>query len=515
MLIFWYVLLQQNLVIFILIYPGILDIMDQEELKKSYKEIQKAATSYMQELPSNSILQAWNETNLTQWRKSVKFRKAACDLIETEMILCRFFNFYFYGVVRAEDCISTILADVIANASTLEHSNIWPNDVFADESSFKPNLSCTKDLLQGTVKSFDNSVSIVPSNTEQTTIEKEPQTQQPLEELKTDYTKEEGEKFKDLIAAEIKDINPNKPETEEVRRLKRLASFLALTLLRTVTKSKYQLHKDFLEKQFRSDLHAVSGWPKELPFYPPCSQCIEACMEALPNSTTTTNIFILLVSEYICCIRNNYNDTSKTKFLYESVLMHTAKHGLGILQLLEHASLVTGLKWDKLLEMTYLNVTAKSWETIKIFFDSYVRKVNFNNIVQYGYNWARIINEGFLRGYTPEDHLPLAGILLGIVEQAKNIETRDMEWIKEHEEKLREMRLYGKVVYDSVKPKLANLCSPSVCILAEPMDIVRKAREILATQDYRQEQKRKQKEEEKMMQHAKKEDAATGLFSIT
>lgn len=49
--------------------------------------------------------------------------------------------------------------------------------------------------------------------------------------------------------------------------------------------------------------------------------------------------------------------------------------------------------------------------------------------------------------------LPLAGILLGIIEQAQNIEMLDIEreWIEDHKEKIHEMRLYGKLVYDWAK----------------------------------------------------------------
>lgn len=294
--------------------------MDLEELR----ECSLVVGTSLFDFSSESRLLTWSDDNLKELKSGVKFRKSACDLVEVKMILCRFFNFYFHGVVKIEDCIGTILADVIANSSTLDN-DIWPNDVFSDEPSFKKNLSDVKDLFGDAVKSL---VRPVVSNSNRNAAEKAA-----YEELITEYTTDEGNKFKELIAAEIRNMDPNKLETEEAKRIKRLASFLALTLWRAVTKNKYQLHIAFFEKQYRSDLHVIAGWQKELPFYPPCSECIQACVELLPNTTATTNMFILLVSEYVSCIQHElHKDQSKVKFLHTSVLKHTAKHGLGILR---------------------------------------------------------------------------------------------------------------------------------------------------------------------------------------
>lgn len=423
--------------------------------------LQETATSYMLELSSNSQLPKWNEVNLWKWKSNIKFRKSACDIEETGEILCRFFNFYFHGVVEHGDTISTILADVIANASTREN-NIWSNEVFSDSPSFALNLSSNSNLLEDAVKPVDNSTF---SNLNQT-----PATKAVYKESITDFTIDDGEKFKEFIAVKIDIITLSDEENQDARLLKRLASFLALTLWRAATNNKYQLNNAFFEKQYRSDLNTVAGWSKQLPFYPPCSQCIEACVEKLPNSLPTKQMFVLLVSEYVNCIKTQFY-SNKAKFLHKSVLMHTDKHGLGILKLLERASIVIGLKWNKLLEMTYLNLTADSWKTIKQFLDVYLCK----KTPQYGYNWARIINKDYLTGYTPEEHLPLAGILLGIVEQVQNVEMWDAEWIEKHKEKLHEMRLYGKVLYDMIKPKLCNLSA-----FGESARVLKRAREVLA-----------------------------------
>lgn len=76
--------------------------MDQEELKKSYEKIhiQTTATSHIFELQSHSQLQQWDDSYLTELRHFTKFRISACNIEESERILCRFFNFYFHGIVR-------------------------------------------------------------------------------------------------------------------------------------------------------------------------------------------------------------------------------------------------------------------------------------------------------------------------------------------------------------------------------------------------------------------------------
>lgn len=72
--------------------------------------------------------------------------------------------------------------------------------------------------------------------------------------------------------------------------------------------------------------------------------------------------------------------------------------------------------------------------------------------MEYGYNWARMINDGYLRDYSPKEMLPLSAIFAGIIEQQQGPGIWSAEWAKDYEEQLSEMREYGKTIYETTKP---------------------------------------------------------------
>lgn len=162
-------------------------------------------------------------------------------------------------------------------------------------------------------------------------------------------------------------------------------------------------------------------------------------------------MYILLASEYVLSQKADYRDPYSAGYLNASVLTHTAKNGLGMLQLLEQTMHATQLDWLSLYKKSYFKETASSWDTIRNFLTIYLDK----DSRQFGYNWARIINDGYLRGLSPKDMLPLAGIFAGVLEQIQGPGIWNTEWFKNRKEWLSEMRKIGKTLYEETKATLA------------------------------------------------------------
>lgn len=437
--------------------------MDQQEVNRRFAEVNIGLDEVVSEIPRLTELprlEGWNDAMLEKLRLGIAFRKFTLSRNALKIILSRFFNFYFHGEILENDTVPMIIADTIAVATTIQNYFIWPDDLYSDYTtpSFLANSNVPESLSLNAPGPFAFSLAnLVLLNSDRTPVE-----EAAYRKLAIAYTENDMISFRALIIHAINNIQLYEEATIQEYRVQRLASFLALTLCRAATYNKNQLNNAFLIRRYRLNLDTIVGWSKEFPFSPPCTQCVEICITSLKKElSTTTNLFILLASQYVRSKKapnDLIKNSSAATFLHASVLMHTARNGLEILQLLEQACLTTGLKWSTLLKLTYLNVTADAWETIKDFFLTYLRK----DSLEYGYNWARIINDGYLRDYSlkySKVMLPLAGIFAGIIEQVQNLRIWDEDWAKGQRERLKEMRIYGKVVYEFTKPTVKNCLS--------------------------------------------------------
>lgn len=122
-------------------------------------------------------------------------------------------------------------------------------------------------------------------------------------------------------------------------------------------------------------------------------------------------------------------------YLSAAVLTHTARNGLGMIQLLEQVTLETKRGWQDIMKLTYLDITKPYWETIVKFFITYLKEDN----PQHGYNWARIINDGYLRDLSPKEMLPL----VDVIESKQGMGIWQAEWAKGQEIQLMEIKRIG------------------------------------------------------------------------
>lgn len=314
------------------------------------------------------------------------------------------------SIVNEKDNVAAIVAEAVGLSSTPQ-GRLWPDDVYSAVPFYDVNGSTPTAL----------------------------------------FSVKDANAFKKKIDEDIDLIVDT--DTPREFKLVRMTGFIALTLWRAATKNKNQLSNAFLKRQYRLDLHDFAGWwANELPFSPPCERCIEICIGSLRKGLpTTSKMYILLASEYVLSQKADYRDPYSAGYLNASVLTHTAKNGLGMLQLLEQTMHATQLDWLSLYKKSYFKETASLWDTIRNFLTTYLDK----DSRQFGYNWTRIINDGYLRGLSPKDMLPLAGIFAGVLEPIQGPGIWNTEWFKNRKEWLSEMRKIGKTLYEETKATLA------------------------------------------------------------
>ena len=362
-------------------------------------------------------LEGWNDSKLADLRVGIAFPKSAYTRTNLKRILTRFYDCYFTGTIRPGDFLTSTVFDVIALAET-EDGSIWnAND--AQEIGWYPiNTSDSSDLSVGGVGRIPRAKAL--------------------------RERRGSDRFQDFVKNEIAGIDLTNEASGKEKAFLRLTSFLALTLCRAATKKKAQLRNSFLNPQYKADLTSIALWPVDIPYEAPCTACLELCeMDLLKGQPTTSKLFIVLAHEYVQSKKLDYKNKSVTTFLSLSVLTITAKNGLGMIHMLEQVCAITSLDWRTLKENTLFNVTTQSWKQIKEFLMEHVE-----NKEQYGYNWARIIDDGFLRRLTQKENMALATIFGAVLEKVQGDGIWRSEWAKSKGNFYINIRRIGYALYD-------------------------------------------------------------------
>jgi len=141
---------------------------------------------------------------------------------------------------------------------------------------------------------------------------------------------------------------------------------------------------------------------------------------------------------------------------------------------LEQVCIITKKKYVEICRLSLFDVTESSWEHIRAFFRSYLSKDN----TQYGYNWARIINDGYMRDYSPKEMIYLAGIFAGIIEKVQGPGIWQAEWAKGQIGQLEQMKRLGHAIFEETKPDLTKI-KPSM----SSAPILQRAQQMLAAEE--------------------------------
>lgn len=389
-----------------------------ESLAESFRLLRSKDDDILDFIPKlcSRYLVGWNDSKLAELRVGIAFPNSAYTRTNLKRILTRFYDLYFTGTIRPGDFLTSTVFDVIALAQT-EDGSIWnAND--AQEIGWYPiNTSDSSDLSVGGIGGI------------------------PRAEVLRERRRSEG--FQGFVKNQIAGIDLTNEASQNEKAFLRITSFLALTLCRAATKKKAQLRNSFLNPQYKADLKSVALWPVDIPYAPPCTACLGLCeMDLRKGLSTTSKLFIVLAHEYVQSKKVEYKNKCVTTFLSLSVLTNTAKNGIGIIDMIEQVCAILSLDWRKLKENSLVSNTEGSWKMIEKFFMEHVEKE------EYGYNWARIIDDGYLRGLSQKDNMRLATIFGAVLEKVQGDGIWRAEWAKSRGDFFFNLRYFGYSLYD-------------------------------------------------------------------
>ncbi|UDL13989.1 MAG: hypothetical protein [Xiangshan rhabdo-like virus 3] len=354
--------------------------------------------------PTAPRLEGWNDGVLHQLRADISFPPTVYNRALLPTILRRFYRFYLTGIIPENDTIQATVYDVVALAET-DRAPIWRANDNVEAGFYPPNESECADLYQLAMGAIPELVYLNENWTQNQREE--------YQALMAQYEQASSLRFRDHVEATIMEIDVNRGASKAEKELVRLSGFLAMTLLRFATKNVTQMGNAFLKRQYGANLSAIAGWPAGRAFSPPCVTCLDVCERGLQKGQYhTSKIFIMLAYEFTIASLPGYANPSALGYICASVLTHTARNGLGMIQMLEAVTLITRKNWQTLLDMTYCSATSRSWDYIMDFFSSQQKLDN----LQYSFNWARIIEHGYFRGLSPKENVFLATLFASVIE---------------------------------------------------------------------------------------------------
>ncbi|CAK9801675.1 hypothetical protein ANTQUA_LOCUS2958 [Anthophora quadrimaculata] len=389
----------------------------QRRFRNDFGRMNEVSDAFVK--PTAPFKEGWNDAYLHELASRLHFQRYAYNRNELKKILARFYFLYFQGINQANDSVVSTLNDVIALTET-DLGRVWEPPPAASEAFYKANMSQT-DSLEGL------HIGVLPAmvfpNDEWTVVQR-----QQYQQLLATYDQRSMEGFLREVSRIITAIDPAGRSTPAKTSLIRLTSFLALTLYRFATKPHPAMTNTFKKNQYRNNLTSLAGWVAEAPFSPPCDLCLSICSGALVKGLiNTSKLFTKIVDEFVASDHPDYPNTSVPGVLAAAVLTHTARNGLGILQMLENVTIILDTNWKEVAKSTYFTLTAASWSTIM---EMFVSQRNRDN-PQKSYHWARIIDHGFFRGLAPKENRFLATILAAVIAQVQGEEVWEAEWAKQ------------------------------------------------------------------------------------
>ncbi|APG78706.1 hypothetical protein 1 [Hubei rhabdo-like virus 1] len=354
----------------------------------------------------------WSDEGLKKMAESNPFPETARSLGMRKAVLTRFFAFYRSGKIDTGDnCVATVV-DALTLLGTGDEQAFLDED-FGPKSFYPPNTSANP-----TIPATGGSKIKVD------TTGLDPQRVAAYNELIRKFPDGSETRFWKFVTTAIESFDGTSITTEG-RQVTHLAGFLAATLCRAAVKNKAQLGNAFLKEAYGKNLTALVQFPVEHDFDPPSEETLEKCCSALAKGMGVTDkIFIRLVNRYTQSNSAIPVPSAMVALLSASVLTHTARNGLGMVQMMDQVCLLLQVNWQQLMDLTSMSTTIAAWDVLGSFMTEFYSRAN----MQYSHNWARIIGDGYLRGLTPKEY-PFLGILfLGVLEEFQGPGVWESKW---------------------------------------------------------------------------------------
>ncbi|XP_034946595.1 uncharacterized protein [Chelonus insularis] len=362
---------------------------------------------------SSINIPGWSDNELRVMSRTYKFVMNKWNPKTAKTILTRFFNFYFTGRIPSEDNLIATVHDCVSLAHVDGHRLFNPRP--SGKIYYQDNVSTPT-----SVTSEINGISEGPAVTRKLSA------------------------FHSYIKKAIDDFHTKSSTCTSDRELQALAGFLALTLCRFATRNLKQMMIAFNDAQYRNILESAAGWSKDKPFAPPIKEVLSSCCTQLTKSSPETRILFCILADEM--VRTHALDNPKPKnrgYLDASVLSDTAYNGLGMIKMLIDVCELLEISWEAIRPLLSNDHAEKSCRRIDDFFTNYLKKG------EHGFAWARIIDDGYLRGYSPKENEFVCIAFTAIIEYDKGPAVWQAPWIKSNVSFYFAAKQRGKTIYEN------------------------------------------------------------------
>ncbi|CAB3227782.1 unnamed protein product [Arctia plantaginis] len=176
--------------------------------------------------------------------------------------------------------------------------------------------------------------------------------------------------------------------------LYRLCNFVALTMLRSMTKTNAQLTTGFLKSQYRTNVGQLIGGELSSVFIPPCTRCLRQVSAYIVKTRRPVSSFLALL--VYSSTEVDFSHDIKA-ILDATVLTHTSWNGLGILNMIFTICNFNNVSWVEIYNYTLFDKTITTWKKIIDFLAEYQKKGNPDQTVP----WARVIDDVYFTKFGP------------------------------------------------------------------------------------------------------------------
>nr|WKD80963.1 N [Spodoptera frugiperda rhabdovirus] [Spodoptera frugiperda rhabdovirus] len=243
----------------------------------------------------------------------------------------------------------------------------------------------------------------------------------------------------------------------------RVMNFIALTMLRKVTKSNAQMINAFLKEQYKRNIASLIPGALSSDFAPPSKSCIDKLTAISKNDPAVSSFFAKVV---MLNMEEERRNPSLVACLGASLLTHTTWNGMGILHVIFEVCLFHQISWKRLVTESLTSLTKMSWGEVSQFLIKYQAKGNPDPTVA----WARIIDDSYFMRLTIVNHPTLAALLVeSLIRSQKDDGILNANWAIQHRDTINYYRDAAKLLTD----KLTGQTATVQALTNEAADLVR------------------------------------------
>lgn len=214
--------------------------------------------------------------------------------------------------------------------------------------------------------------------------------------------------------------------TPQMIHVFRVFNFIALTMLRRMSKTIPQMTTTFIKTQYKANIATLIPGRVSPLYAPPTKSCIERL-----NSISKTDPCFSTMIAKIVVIWSFHLETDQNvgAILGATILTHTAWNGMGILHTIFELCNHYTIRWKSIMRETLVSNTMESWKLIFDFCCRHQIKGKETRSIP----WARLIDDAYFMGMSISKHITLASLLIESIKLSQGDDgILESKWAMDH-----------------------------------------------------------------------------------